>query len=163
MWGGSTWKILGHLIQVPPLFDQHQKWKTMTAHLEWKDSYLVGVEEFDQDHQLLIGIANQAIVAAETDKKLADIGDLLDDLIEEALVHFENEEKIMKSVDYPGLGGHQEAHNQLIRNFIKFKSEIKIKELKGSEVAGFITNWLVVHIKSFDQNYGKFLNTRGIK
>ncbi len=135
----------------------------MATYLEWKDSYLVGVEEFDQDHQHLIGIANQAIAAAEADTKFADVRDLLDDLIEEAVVHFENEERIMGDVDYPGLAEHQEAHNQLIRTFIKYKSELKFKRLEVSEVAGFIIDWLVVHIKTFDMNYGAYFKTRGIK
>ena len=134
----------------------------MAAYLEWNESYGVGVAEFDQDHQHLIGIANKAVEAADAGTTFADVGELLDDLIEEAVVHFEHEERIMKDVDYPGLTEHLEAHNQLIRTFIKYKSELKIERLAVSEIAGFIVDWLVVHIKTFDKNYGAYLNTRGI-
>jgi hemerythrin len=134
----------------------------MAAYLEWTDSYAVGVDAFDEDHQHLIGIANKIITAADAGTQFVDVREVLDDLIEEAVVHFENEEKAMEDVDYPGLAEHREAHNQLIRTYIKYRSELKFSRLVPDDIAGFIIDWLMIHIRTEDQTYGSFLNARGI-
>jgi len=135
----------------------------MTAYLEWTDAYAVGVEEFDEDHQHLIEIANRIIAAAEAGSVFQDVRDAIDELIEEAVVHFEHEERIMNDVDYPALPEHQESHNKLIRTYIKYRAELKFSRLVPEEVAGFIIDWLMIHVKTEDQKYRAYLNARGIE
>lgn len=135
----------------------------MKHRLEWREEYAVAVRQFDEDHQHLITLARKVADAVEAGAKIADLRAALDDLIEEALAHFESEERTMAEVDYPELAEHRDGHNHLIRTYIKYKAELRYERLDADEVAGFMIDWLLVHIQTFDKRYGDFFNARGVK
>jgi len=135
----------------------------MVAPILWEESYAVGVQEFDEDHRHLFQMANEVVRTAEVGGSETDMRAVLDDLIEEAVVHFEHEEAIMEKSGYPGLVEHREAHNRLVRTFIKYRSELRFERLQIDDVAEFILDWLAVHIKTLDRAYSRYLNGAGIR
>ncbi len=131
----------------------------MPSHLAWDSTYSVGVGTFDADHQELISRADALISAVNAGQ---DGRDALDDLIEAALHHFENEEQALREVDYPGLEAHRAAHHDLLRAILKFKCDLRYGRLQAEEAAEFIVDWVLAHIKEEDAKYRPYLHCREI-
>ncbi|HEX9844550.1 MAG TPA: hemerythrin domain-containing protein, partial [bacterium] len=85
------------------------------------------------------------------------------DLIECAVEHFEEEERTLQELDWPGLPEHLQAHNLLLRTLLKFKSDLRYGRLTAEETAEFITEWVLAHIKDEDMKYRDYLGARGVR
>jgi hemerythrin-like metal-binding protein len=88
--------------------------------------------------------------------------DVMDDLIECAVEHFEEEERTLRSLDWPGLPDHLHAHGELLRTILKFKADLRYGRLSCEEAADFITDWVLAHIMDEDMRYRDYLDARGV-
>ncbi len=132
----------------------------MAANLEWTPAYSVGVDALDDDHRDMIGRADDLIAAYRAGRPEAELRDGLDDLLELAVDHFENEERFMAEADYPGLRAHVDDHNRLLRNFLKCRADIRYRRLEPDEMAELVIDWVLRHIKDEDLRYKAFLDAR---
>ena len=64
--------------------------------LEWSESYLLGVDPLDGQHQALLGLAAQFDHAARCDIARNDLADLLGRMRDLIVAHFEAEETMMR-------------------------------------------------------------------
>ena len=77
------------------------------ADLEWKESYSVGIEQFDADHKKLIEIINRVVKADEAGGPVQWV---LQELDNYARDHFQAEEERMTAAGYPGLEEYRKEH-----------------------------------------------------
>lgn len=77
----------------------------------WTDALLIGVEELDKDHQVLISLSNK--VSHLTAEDVDQLDDVIDELIDYTNYHFRREETVMKVCEYPDLESHSEDHQNL--------------------------------------------------
>jgi hemerythrin len=134
----------------------------MVPQPRWQTSYSVGVRAFDEAHRTLIDCAEQLIQAVQADQPDARARDVLDDLLEIAVEHFEEEERTLRDVDWPGLPEHFQAHNVLLRTLLKFKSGLRYGRLTPEQAASFISDWVLGHILDEDMKYRDYLDARGM-
>jgi len=129
----------------------------------WQPAYSVQVQDFDAAHRTLIELAEALIHAVERPGTGASTRDVLDDLVECTVAHFEEEERVLRELDWPGLPTHLEAHDLLLRTLLKFKADLRYGRLTPEETADFITDWVVAHILDEDRQYCDYLHARGVR
>ncbi|AZO96198.1 bacteriohemerythrin [Halocella sp. SP3-1] len=136
---------------------------------EWKDSYSVGIEEIDKQHENLLGIGEELVYVMENTTKGLDQYDeikrLLKELYDYTVYHFTAEEKLMKKYDFIDLPSHQFQH----KLFVKKIEEIDLDEFDNDQIDStfkimeFLSNWITNHILKIDPQYSKVLREKGVR
>lgn len=134
----------------------------MAHYFEWLDDYSVGVSAFDEEHKRLLALADRMVEALQNGTAQQEVGGVLDALIEYAVQHFEHEERVMAQTDYPGLQAHKNAHYELLRKVLRFRFAEQHHTLQPVDVAEFLLEWVLTHIREEDKQYGPHLNAHGI-
>jgi len=130
----------------------------------WSQKYSVGIAAMDKQHRELVSLLNQihkAILSGHSD---GVTWEMLDRLALYTVRHFEAEEQLMSSVDYPEYTSHCQAHRKLTDRVEHF---IATREAGNSvhnfEMAEFLANWLNSHILGADKLYGEWILLRQVK
>jgi hemerythrin-like metal-binding protein len=130
----------------------------------WNDKLSVGVKAIDDDHKVLLGLANKLwdSITAERGKQVLD--DILDELVKYTTYHFEREEQLFAYTSYPDASEHKKQHDDLTKRVL----EIQKRYREGApaltlEVMNFLKDWLYDHILRSDVRFGPYLNSKGIK
>ena len=132
--------------------------------IEWSDQLSVGIEEIDEQHKVLVNLANElndAIINLHGREKSVSI---LNELIEYTRIHFAVEESLMRILDYPGYEAHKIVHEELFKHVIQLQTKVESgKTSIGFELMHFLKNWLTKHIMEEDMEYSSFFLNAGAK
>jgi len=133
------------------------------ALIEWTDDFSVGVEVFDDDHKILIGMINELHEALNEGRGLDLVEDIFDRLEDYTNTHLASEESLMKSTGYAGYEEHKLAHEDWIKKLQEFKDKYQNEELILADVAmnQFLHSWLVDHIRGVDLLYKDHFKEKG--
>ncbi len=130
--------------------------------ITWNDSYSVGIQSIDKQHEQLIHIVNKLFDAMSAGQGATITTQLLVELIQYTKTHFSVEEQYMQKHAYP----HYDEHKRLHDNLIQQAGELKAKNDAGQqvtvEVMNFLKNWLIQHIQGADMKYSPFLKEKGV-
>ena len=135
---------------------------------EWKEKYSVGVEKFDKQHKQLLKIGRDLVSAFENMEKGIDQYDLIVELLQEmqeyTVYHFESEEKAMAEIEYPELEKHKEVHQKFVNKLKNIDLENIDEDQKqfSMELLDFVANWIEQHILGEDQKYKPFFADKNI-
>jgi len=129
--------------------------------LTWNDSNYIGMEQFDSQHRLLIGLLNSLIelevMPPALQKQLH--GQFLHDLMEAIHQHFDAEERFMRSNSYPDnlLKPHIDQHYKLIAELHEFiRRYNSYSQPLTDEMVAYLYKWLVLHIRERDLEMSRF-------
>ncbi|MBI1937888.1 MAG: bacteriohemerythrin [Ignavibacteriales bacterium] len=133
------------------------------ALLTWNNTYSVNINSIDNQHKRLVDLMNNLHDAMKQGKGKDVLGEILNDLANYTVYHFNHEEKLFASHGYPEGNLHKAEHDKLIKQV----DELKNKYNSGSvtvtlDVLNFLKNWLTDHIVGSDKKYSSFLNERGV-
>jgi hemerythrin-like metal-binding protein len=133
------------------------------AHFTWKDSYSVGIAEFDTQHKVIVDIINEIYAAMSSGTNRFLVIEEMDKLFEYADTHFAKEEKVLTAAGYPKLNLQKEAHQFYIDKIVKLKENISKGDLLTLlKLVDFLKDWLIDHILGMDKEYTEYLNSKGI-
>lgn len=124
--------------------------------IKWREDYSLGVESIDQQHKHLIEIANRVYDALKNQfyvDKYDKIVEILKELKDYTIYHFDEEEKFMKEIGYEGYFMHKIEHQKFIEKVQAIDLE-KIDEDQDKyllDIFNFIADWLVKHILEKDK------------
>ncbi|MGE5492430.1 MAG: bacteriohemerythrin [Actinomycetota bacterium] len=134
-----------------------------TAELfNWSETYHVGIQEVDEQHQVLVSLLNQLHEAIRGRRGKAASREILDHLAEYTRTHFLLEESLMRLTHYPGFEIHKQQHEDLIRQVQDL--QYKLDEENATitfELLHFLKNWLTQHINDSDKRFGAFFPKAG--
>lgn len=129
------------------------------ALLHWRDNMSVGVEAVDNDHKHLVDLLNRMhfLVLAGGDRP--SIGEVLDELVHYTEYHFDREETLMRSSNYPGLEEHRTCHQELARRLLEYRKtfEDRPDSFDSNAFYDFLSEWLVVHVLEKDMKYKPYV------
>lgn len=124
----------------------------------WRDEFLVGVEELDNQHKQLFRIAgdihsllkNQLI----TDK-YDQILKLMEELKDYTIFHFSTEEEYMRKIGFRKYFSHKVEHDDFIEkiNNVDLNKIDQNHEQYLLEILDFVVNWISEHILEADKTY----------
>lgn len=126
--------------------------KESFSKFKWDQSLSLDIPEMDQEHIKLIEKMNLVIDGIENK---IEVTDLFVDLINYTKIHFDNEEKFMKSNNYSKVSSHAKIHENLLNKLGGYKKDFENGNTNYSELIAFLKNWLMTHIKGIDMNYSK--------
>ncbi len=126
--------------------------------IKWRDSYSVGVEQFDNEHRKLVELINRMFVIVRDKDDVSAVSDAVGRLIDYTQFHFKSEEAALQQAGFPNLGAHKKQHAELERQVIAFQQRILTEnESVRVEFYSFLREWLIKHILEEDKKYTKFL------
>jgi len=129
----------------------------------WEDSYNVGIQEVDEQHQVLVTLLNQLHTAILEHHGKKTSREILDQLAEYTRTHFLLEESLMRVTHYPGFDIHKQQHEDLIKQVHDLQTKLDQENVAITfELLHFLKNWLMQHINESDQRFGKHFKTAGL-
>lgn len=128
--------------------------------LGWRDSFLLGIQEFDEHHKHLIELLNKTYDEYSHDPAAGAIESIIIELADYATYHFEAEERWMNEKSYPNLSMHKEEHARFSERIAAFHKESLSGQATSSALFFFLAEWLTTHILETDADYAHILNTK---
>lgn len=126
----------------------------------WKEDYSTGIEVIDLQHQKLFALGSDIFDLINLKDGLDhydEIMEILTNLRDYAIYHFDFEEDYMKSIGYENLDEHKKLHSALIEKL----SSIETKDIDGEQktvlivMLDFVATWIGHHILKEDFKYAK--------
>ncbi len=129
--------------------------------IKWRDSYNTGVEQFDQEHHIIVDLID-VLYRAVRNNNDNEVEKAVNELISYTESHFEREEQMMADANFPHLEEHKKQHVLLKRKAKKFQQSMqgKISYRQVYDFYHFLREWLIGHIVGEDKKYGAFLAAR---
>ena len=122
----------------------------------WKEEYTTGINFIDDQHKHLHDISLQVRSLAQSQEN-DGVFRLLDDFFYYIMMHFEYENKLMLSKEYPMYYDHQLAHTSLLSEILE-GMELLVSDYKaGVEKITQSFDYIYKrHLKEFDQALSEF-------
>lgn len=130
--------------------------------LTWRDQYSIGNEEIDNQHKTLFGICDHVFTILKNDfddNTQSKIIVILDELKNYTKVHFDTEERLMLSINYPSYTVHKAEHDDFIikLNELQFRDLAENQNVHLHEILKWIINWISSHILDKDKLIGVYI------
>lgn len=131
--------------------------------MQWNDDYLLGNEKIDSQHKILFGFINklEALIDAKA-CHFESVLELLNDLTNYTIYHFETEEKLLRAADYPDIDAHLKEHSLYVEDAIDLMVKGIGGEVEVTAILAFLKHWWGNHILKEDFAYRKYLGNAGI-
>lgn len=126
---------------------------------------LTGIPAIDEQHGELLDLANEVVNAAGSGLHPELFNLAATFLAGYAAYHFAAEERVMTDLNYPQRWQHFDNHRRLQREVAAHVAEASVNrtcEACKDEIALFLENWIVHHIRVADRELAVFLRSQTI-
>lgn len=119
--------------------------------LKWKDDYLLGIQTIDEQHKELFRIAERAYNLLKSEyfvDKYNKIVEIIGELKDYTIFHFQEEEKYMLSIKYKRFFAHKIEHDEFIEqlNKVELKDVDENQDKYILDLLEFVVKWINDHI-----------------
>jgi hemerythrin len=120
------------------------------------EKHALELDEIDQQHEQLVSIMNLLTKRDADRAPKAELAELLEQLVEATLRHFEAEEAYMAGTGYPKLDTHQIIHRDLLATLQRHVGTFYTGHGRlGVQLLSFLKFWLSAHMKGIDELYAQ--------
>ena len=138
-------QFVGSVIPVSPL-------------IKWTTELNTGIQEIDNQHQQLVSLINQLSAHIKQGQRAQGGQQVLPELIQYTVKHFQYEESLFARYGYPEAKEHAHTHQLMVNKVSDFSERIQRGEENAvSALLGFLKSWLAQHIQKADKKYVPFL------
>ena len=123
---------------------------------KWEDSFSVHNAQIDAQHKKLFELAGKVEFMFDKPVYKDEIKALLADFFDYMKNHFNDEEKYMKLINYPGLDEHKEIHKEIIQSMIDLIKNIRSTNDLKEKLYVVCKKWLLEHILYEDMKVEQF-------
>lgn len=124
------------------------------THIDWDEKYSLHVKEIDDQHKNMFLLFNKLQDGMRTGKSKEELENALSELIDNTVIHFATEEKLMQQFSYVGFVEHKRIHDDLIADARELQKRFSQGRITLTEkVSVFLTDWLTDHILDMDKKY----------
>ncbi|GFO66999.1 hypothetical protein GMLC_05780 [Geomonas limicola] len=125
--------------------------------LEWKESFTLGIEQFDNHHRHLVELLNRAYQGYLSDADVTKLTATLHEFFDYAMYHFKMEEQYMEEIGYAGYAEHLEYHRNFSGQVAAMEHDLtQVWKNLPMEMLSFLQNWLTYDITIADADYVRF-------
>lgn len=128
----------------------------MTILFQWSDEYSVGDADIDNQHKMIIEIAN----SLNEELSVEEVKAILLKLVHHSKDHFLCEEKMMESMDYPDLEEHRKLHTEMVTTLADFCLKKYESPEEVHEFRKFVYNWIIDHLLHHDKKLFRFVQEK---
>jgi len=135
----------------------------------WKKEFELGIKSIDDQHKKLLEIGNRIndllVNHEEGDDNYDQIYDVVQELKDYTVYHFNTEEALFLKYKYPEYNQHKKEHD----NFIEYIGSVNLLEIDDNQqqflktLLGKIVQWVFNHIITTDFMYKDYLIKLGMK
>ena len=145
-----------HILSSDTLIGKIQVVHNNPVLLTFSDKYCTGVDFIDREHMRLFEILadlnelNQKEYASDRYDAIVDV---IEELKDYTVKHFQDEERYMQDIQYEGLAVQKNLH----QSFIDKMDSINLDDMDENQqvyidvLIDFLANWLINHIMKMDQ------------
>ena len=120
------------------------------------------VGNVDQQHRRLFDLVNALSTAVVEGKGAETMVKAFDGLLDYTVVHFREEEGMLRKSSYPDIDNHIKLHHAFEAKIKQARDDFSLgKGMVASEVIRFLTDWLIIHIGKIDRQYIPYAKTAG--
>ncbi len=125
----------------------------------WDISYDLGIFAIDEQHQELIGIAEDlAKKATCKETTFEEVKIRFDALLGYTKYHLGMEEYVMQQSNFEGYNAHKAEHDKFVNNIQSLRLQLKQDNLSIAKTAAQLLKvWLLKHIQVIDKTFVNFL------
>ncbi|AXA85133.1 bacteriohemerythrin [Lysobacter oculi] len=122
--------------------------------LIWQSDLDTGIDVIDEQHHRIVHLINQLHHANESGSR-AEVGEVLEELVDYTLSHFAFEEELMEEAGYALGPAHKRVHEMFTRRVGEYKLRFEAGDDVAGELKSMLARWLFNHIRSDDKAYSK--------
>ncbi len=127
------------------------------ALIQWNNDYLLGIEAIDTQHKQFVGIINEFYENLTSGLLKENTQNLVEKVYEYTEYHFSEEEKLMSSIQYPGLSEHIKIHESIKNTIRDYKIKISNEEtVVTMGLTRELREWIKDHILVEDKKYAEY-------
>ncbi len=124
----------------------------------WSEAMSVGRASLDERHKMIIDGLNRLHPLLGLPGRDAEVHAVIETLEDFVLVHFSEEEQLLREVGYPEWRQHKEMHDAMYELVFKMKADVEHGRTPDAQLLFAILNdWLVGHILGEDRKYMPYL------
>ncbi len=129
---------------------------------EWKDEYILGVEDIDVQHQYFLRLINRLSEEIDKSTKRDYKISLINELKAYASFHFISEENFMTQYEYPLLEEHKQHHLKLLDQLSSKGAmlEMHMSREDFDNIINFLVTWFTQHTVKEDRLFAQYLNEK---
>ena len=120
---------------------------------KWDDSFLIGIEELDYEHKLLIDDINKLHKELSRHDEKSEIEECLGDIYARMQAHFALEEHVMKEHGYKFFDEHKREHEGLLDSYteymVQFLNDTGVSS--SNPIEDNLKHWVIEHIVASDK------------
>jgi len=120
--------------------------------------FVLGDKIIDEQHEELIDGINK-LYEARLSLSNVEIRSIIETIIVNSKVHFDQEEKEMKSIGYPKIKEHLAEHTELLKDVGEFIARFDLGEDVAAEFQAFLFDWIAAHIRTSDRDIFDYKNS----
>lgn len=125
----------------------------------WTREMSLGRADLDGHHRMIIDCLNRLCPLIEATGQEQEILGVIDTLEEFVLVHFGEEERIMKAAGYPGWASHKTQHDRMYELVFKMQANVVHGHLPDArKLYETLYEWLTQHIMGEDRKFKPYLD-----
>ena len=123
------------------------------AQIEWDDSFLIGIEELDHEHKVLIDDINRLHKELARHDEKSEIEKSLGNIYARMHAHFALEEHVMRKHEYRFFDEHKREHDELLDSYTEYMLQFLNNTGAASShlIEDTLTHWIVTHIITSDR------------
>ena len=155
----AKWHTVARLTILPTSIASRESAMTIAI---WRDEYVTGHLEIDQQHQQLFSLVNHIHhLTQSAHPNRAVIYSQLQDFANCAVAHFGLEESLMADHGYPNLAVHCQTHRALVNKVQTLLDKFDpTAETQVAAVTQVLADWMVHHIRGEDRQMIRFFQSR---
>jgi len=131
--------------------------------LAWDDTFVLGIEEIDTQHQSIVEHFANFSKAVQDGSGKEILAEMAHFLVEYATLHFATEERYMQQYGYPRIEEQRSEHAEFSRDAQELVTRIQ-EEGASREMAialtGKMVRWVIQHVRNHDRDMVNFVKAR---
>jgi len=135
---------------------------TTMSKIVWHDSFSVGVTVLDEHHRHLAWLINRLADCTGGAAHSERVVDVIGELVQYAMYHFEHEEKLMAAHDFPRLDKHRGEHTQFCEVITETSFGATLGIIDISHLVEYLIRWWKNHILYEDMQFKPFFAARNV-
>lgn len=134
----------------------------MPVHVTWNESFSVGNDMLDRQHQKLLDLCNALADCASLNPEVAHLRfhDILHQLTQYAREHFRVEENLLQQYHYPDLAHQQADHAAYEEKMVDWAFAATMDVLDTVDAQRFLALWWRDHILVSDMQYKALMESK---
>jgi len=132
--------------------------------IEWDDSFLIGIEELDYEHKVLINDINTLHQELARQDEKSEIEKCLGDIFVRMQAHFALEEHVMKEYEYEFYDEHKREHERLLDSYSGYMLQILDDTVGSSKnsIKETLSHWVLYHILNSDKKMSLMVQEKSL-